>query len=584
MRFLYFVAVLFLPNILFSAPNKTLSAITLAYDSAIAQYIRTDNEQAISNFNNVISTGGKLSDAAVQRKIVKSYSFLGSIYTTQGKFTMALEQYYIGMGIAERIKDQNGKAQILLGIGDLYFYWHRLDDAMRYYIQSEKILKETGEEKLLADCYNHKGAVYEQQSHLSSALSCYSKALNIFEKLQHTNSMTAALMNMGNVYSSMGNFEKGIAYLNKALAIANQYQNKDNIAYCLVNLGIVYDSLHNYDTAEIYWNRGIDLAKETGSIEMQIVGYEAVARISARKKDFASAYKMTLLYDQLKDSLFNAQNVKQVQEINAKYETEKKERKISEQALIIQHQKTKVQLILLSLLVLAFILIFATVYYLQKSKSKQEKERFRAMLNAEQKERMRIARDLHDSLGQKLAVTRMQLSSITGNDAINAGSNIPQTQNLLDDAIQELRHISHNLIPEELNFGIVAALEEMCFKANTSGTIVFLQINDNLKLNDADKQFELSLYRITQEILNNILKHASASRIEIHLTQKEGEFLLEISDNGKGFDPAKIHDSTGLGWKNIFARISLLNGKINVHSAHLQGTQIKITLPEHETR
>ncbi len=551
--------------------------IDIAYDSAIAQYIRTDNQAAISSFRAVINGAKNTKDTTALKKVVKSYAFLAGIYTTQGVFTTALENYYLGLAVADKINDLDGRAQILLGIGELYFYWHRYEQAMQYYTSSEKILHRTGNEKLLADCYIHKGAIYEQQAQFGTALSYYNKSLAIFEKLHHTNNMTAVLTNIGNVYSALGQYDKGIAHLNRALSIAKEFRNKDNILYCLINLGIVYDTTGDYKTAEHYWTQSIALAEETGSIESQITAYEAVASLAARKGDFEQAYRMNVRYSRLKDSLFNAQSLKQIQEINTRYETEKKERKITEQAWMIQKQKNRNQWLALMLIGGTVIVSVGLIYYVQRNRAKQEKERFKAMLKAEQQERMRIARDLHDSLGQKLTAVSLQLGSQTA--ATRDGNGYSATKALLDDAIQEVRHISHNLIPEELHFGIITALEELCMKMQTAETIINLKIDPRFTPGNLSEQFELSVYRIIQELLNNILKHAASGRIDIALLQDGSSWIIDVRDNGKGFNTTSIHTSAGLGWKNILARVSLLNGKMTVSSETAKGTHIKITFP-----
>jgi len=154
------------------------------------------------------------------------------------------------------------------------------------------------------------------------------------------------------------------------------------------------------------------------------------------------------------------------------------------------------------------------------------------------------------------------------------------TQQLVDKTITEVRNISHNLIPEELNFGLFNALEDIANKINEAGgATVTTNIPDSIRQLQLSRQNELSIYRIVQEVLNNMIKHANATLITLDMERTGNNLLLVIKDNGKGFDAAAINESKGIGWKNISARVHLLNGDLNVRSERLSGTTIEISIP-----
>jgi signal transduction histidine kinase len=224
--------------------------------------------------------------------------------------------------------------------------------------------------------------------------------------------------------------------------------------------------------------------------------------------------------------------------------------------------------------------------YKIKQKALLEVEIFRqqeiaaqSLFDGEQKERVRIARDLHDSIGQMLSVVKMNISSMDDIEVENSLSN--NTASLVDKTIEEVRHISHNLIPEELNFGLFNALESLCEKINNSKkTQATLRVPDSIKHYVFEKQNELSIYRIVQEVLNNMVKHAEANHININILQNEKQLLIQIKDDGKGFNTKNINEGKGLGWKNIQARVKMLNGKLEITSEKLTGTEIEISIPE----
>lgn len=210
---------------------------------------------------------------------------------------------------------------------------------------------------------------------------------------------------------------------------------------------------------------------------------------------------------------------------------------------------------------------------------KQQEIETRSLFEGEQKERIRIARDLHDSIGQMLSVVKMNLSNLSTPDQY--GNKLDNTVELVDKTITEVRHISHNLIPEELNFGLFAALEDMAEKINHAGnTKVVLSIPDDALIYQFEKSNELSIYRIVQEALSNIVKHAQATTIDLAVMQQPNGMAINIKDNGKGFDTSQIKTSSGIGWKNIAARVNMLYGELQVRSEKLTGTHIEITIPD----
>ena len=149
---------------------------------------------------------------------------------------------------------------------------------------------------------------------------------------------------------------------------------------------------------------------------------------------------------------------------------------------------------------------------------------------------------------------------------------------IIDEAVNEVRNISHNLMPTALmNYGIIEAIAGLLVKINDSKQIEvnFNKQNFNITLN---KETEITLFRIIQEVINNMLKHSKAKIIDIVLSDEESILNLIIKDNGVGFNTSEIENSKGIGWQNIYSRVSMLNGKIFVSSHIGKGTEVFITI------
>ena len=147
---------------------------------------------------------------------------------------------------------------------------------------------------------------------------------------------------------------------------------------------------------------------------------------------------------------------------------------------------------------------------------------------------------------------------------------------MLDTSIKELRRVAHNMMPEMLTkFGLDEALKEYCNTVNATKllTVKYQSLGMNTRL---DKATEIIIYRIVQELLNNILKHAEASEIFIQLIRENNRLNLVVEDNGKGFDTALLENSKGAGWSNIRSRVEYLKGQLDIHSGTGKGTLVNI--------
>lgn len=199
----------------------------------------------------------------------------------------------------------------------------------------------------------------------------------------------------------------------------------------------------------------------------------------------------------------------------------------------------------------------------------------------QENERIRIARDLHDSIGQKLSVIKMMLSTVAMQEQ-NKTSNeeIELATQLVDETIQETRNISHNLLPTELRFGLVDAIKRIADEINKAGnTTIEVAIDSQVKNIAFSKEKEIAIFRIVQEVFSNILKHAAATKVSFQIEWKAQQLHFTIKDNGRGFNVKNIGKSSGIGWQNIFARIKMMNGTISIQSENITGTIIQFTIP-----
>ncbi len=242
------------------------------------------------------------------------------------------------------------------------------------------------------------------------------------------------------------------------------------------------------------------------------------------------------------------------------------------------------------LLPVTAIIIFVSVYNrrqrLQREKLERIEETHRqemleASVASQENVRRQIGGDLHDEIGTLLSATRMSLSQVTKHDDNPAEREIllNQTKELLNDTLNNVRRLSKELMPSTLDeFGLIIALKDFTEKI-TEYTGVMVCFSHGEISEVFDKKIELALYRTAQELVNNALKHANASVISIQLQMRNNNLVLQVSDNGIGFDLAEVNKpKRGIGIKNIESRISVIKGKIKFDVEKGRGSSFEISL------
>ncbi|SEH37583.1 tetratricopeptide repeat-containing sensor histidine kinase [Chryseobacterium culicis] len=302
-------------------------------------------------------------------------------------------------------------------------------------------------------------------------------------------------------------------------------------------------------------------------------------------------------YSRLNDSL-NTENVKiEINKLESKFNTAEKERKIAtlnaeknQKDLEVNKKNSYLWGMSLVLLLAFSLLIFLFIIFrknkkiseqkIKEIKQQEELSLTKAILDGEERERERIARDLHDGLGGMLAGVKINFSTWSSSHLHpEKDQEFYRILSQLDHSVSELRHVARNLMPESLlNFGLETALQDLCefyIRKNLDIDFQAIDIESKLPLN-----VQLNIYRIVQELLANAVKHAGASSILLQCSQSGKNFMITIEDNGKGFDKNIEKTSKSMGLRNLKNRVSYLKGKMEINSDQ-QGTAINIELNIH---
>lgn len=326
--------------------------------------------------------------------------------------------------------------------------------------------------------------------------------------------------------------------------------------------------------------------------------FKGMAETNAAIGAYKPAYEWSVKYSQLSDSI-NASRLKnEIHSMEIKYGNAEKQKaietlKMEKERSQLSARNTKLMIwFLASVCVLLFILAVVIWLYMRNNKRlSQQKDLVHqqqlreieqqqqihvghALLQGEERERRRVAGDLHDGLGGLLAGVKMNL---TGMVAATQAHDLNRVVDQLDHSISELRRIARNMMPEALlKFGLETALKEAC--ENLMSDQVNIRFQTYGIRQDIPHEKQLTIYRIVQELLNNAIKHASANEILLQCSQNADTFFITLEDNGKGFDTSAIRRFKGIGLSNVKNRVDYLNGRLEINSTVNEGTSINIEL------
>ena len=568
--------------------NLSKQLIMLYNDLGTFYDINGNADSSLYFLNKTIQLATQQND---QEKIGLAYKNIGILYYDIANYKESLKNLITSVKINEQIKNPQGIADAKIWIGVVQEYGlKKYRIALRYYFDALSNYKILNKEDRISYCYNNIGNTYNKLQNTDSALYFMNLSLQLKLKNKDSLSIGNAYNNIGTVLYDIKEYDKSLDYYFNSLKYREKMNDQNGIGSCYSNIGNIYLQKNELEKAAEYHQKAYQLCRKIAYNDGVLSALEGLSETYAKQHNFEAVYFINKEYQSLKDSIYDLTTSEQMVDMQTKYETEKKENEIKQQQLKINKRNTL--LISLSVIfiltLLAFYLLYNRYKLKQQTKLQQElfneqQKRAEAVLEAEEMERQRIARDLHDGVGQLLSATKLNFNAITNDitlDNKQTEEKLHKSISMIDDSIKEIRNISHNMMPATLqHFGIIKAIEEFTDRMNLAGkskiNFEYFEVDED-KLNST---FKLMLYRITQEIINNTIKHADASNINIQLIGDENELVLTIEDNGTGFDVQKAMKEEGIGLKNIQLRVDYLKGILNIDSTIGKGTTTIIEIP-----
>ena len=521
-----------------------------------------------------------------------SYRAIFNIYLNLNMNDSAVKYAIHSINLTTEIRDTSNLATNYGNLCWLYMDLNQYDKALEY---GQKGVK-AGEQYLdtvgLLIAINNLALCNIRMNKNEQAIELLKRQYEIGRRVNRERSVRNALINLAYAYYSAGDMEG----LEKSTALLNDYNNDadvDDYNKCMQYISNAYNYIYQkkFQLAENQLLEGLKIAKTDSLIDPLLTIYVTLSKVKFAQHEFVAGN----YYEEKWDSLDQAEKDNKLSEYEAelktKYETEKKDNQLKLQHAEIAKRKGFNHAI--TVITIFILIIFLLVYRNFKQKQKLQEQRIlqleaekqlsatEAVLKGEEQERTRLAKDLHDGLGGMLSGIKFSLNTMKENLIMtpdNAQA-FERSIDMLDSSIQEMRRVAHNLMPETLlKYGLDTALKDFCSYIHGSGVLKVNYQSFGLENIQMQESVSVSVYRIIQELVNNILKHANARFALVQLTFSGETLLIDVEDDGKGFDLKVLEKQKGIGWKNIYSRLEYLNGKLDLQSEQGKGASIHIEI------
>lgn len=511
------------------------------------------------------------------------YNNIAKVYWWVADYKHATEYFYLTIQKVEsELKDRKGLGNAYYNLADVLSKMKEYKKAAYYLERARMIAYMENDKDLLESVLVSLGDIAILSENNSK------KALYYYEQIIDSNETNAvALKSIGLVYIEHNQPQLGIPYLEKALALPINHYKRIRLEQAL---GRGYLLLNKYKQSEQYLLSSLAGARKY-NIKNDIAAlYSLLGELYEKKGNLSLALQYQKQYLALYRHIYSTENANMVNMMELKYRTAQKDKRIIANDLLIAEQKASILKKNLLLICLAsggiVILLIILPYYLYRKKlqvkkgqigqQEQELKLMQAVIDGEEKERSRMARELHDGIGGLLSTTKMYLETIKERyELLKDAKDYGMVMKIVEDTITEVRTSAHNMLPELLlRHGLAEAVKRYCQKVvDTKKLELHFQSYGKLDINNTS--IELYIYRIIQELIHNILKHAKASKALVQISV-EGDLLgITVEDNGIGMEDS-IVPNFGIGLSTIRERVQHLGGQINLVSAFGKGTYIYI--------
>ena len=601
--------------------------------------IEGDYEKADSLFQLALSLRLKLGNKA---QVASTYNNLGLISYYQGDDPTAVKFYLLGLESLAGEKNTKEEAILCNNLGESYMFLGKYGEAIKFINRGISVREELGDHLGTANSLLNLGNWYNEMGRFEKAIEAINASLEIFKKEKDDNGQAKCYINMGNIFYTLGEYEKALNFFKTALDlkafleptdIASIYRSKGDIfkstnkpkeameaftfslkefaklgnatgiASSLYNIGVIHKHNADFKTALTYFK---DSQTILDTIYNPILSMllteelsETYAELNLSELAFQYSKQHNLLQDSLNENYRTAMNYKiELEEEKKKIAVLEKEKQL--QLLEANRKDLVIKGLIVGAILWLLLSVTTLIAYLNRRKRRlaeqnlsevyleiddllkeQQLKTTYAKLEGQDEERTRIAQDLHDRVGSILSTVMLYFKGFDSKlELITANQNqLLKANELLDKAVVEVRKIAQDIHSGTLTkFGLKAELEALAEILKDSNHIKAKVVTHGLEIR-LPVAIEIKIYRIIQELISNVLKHAKASEIVIQVNQFKDVLNVLVEDNGNGFNTELVKKKNTMGLKNVKSRVYDLHGSVIIDLGEGRGTTIAIDIP-----
>jgi two-component system, NarL family, sensor kinase len=536
-----------------------------------------------------------------EKGIASTHNNIGNSYLYLADYHNALKYYLLAKPYYTDQNDFLSLVTINGNMGECYRQLAEKERMLEVARESNRFARLTGDSTEIANAYISLGSALSLNGFQDSSLYYLQNAMDIAEQVRNDQVLFYALFDLADAFLRNNRAEQGLELAQRALAISIGLEDfyKQSGAYLL--LGKIMTELPGketeaFDHLQKGWRKSVEIEAD----DQRLLIMDALSMYYEKNNDLNQALRFKKAWIALNDSIFNREKSRQIGELHTLYELEEKEKEIADERLISQGKDEKIRVrnfqILVAIVVIALAIVLAwLIWKTQRNKRRlaeqestilqqanealireQNALQLKSLLEGQEKERTRLARELHDGLGGYLTSVQLKAQQLkTSNLDLRL---LDEVTDMVATAGKEMRKISHALAPEGLlHLGLAESINQYVQKVSTGTCSIAFEVHGQPWA--ADDYSEHTVYRIIQELINNVLKHADAHEAFVSLSYLDKELHVVVEDNGKGFDTRQLN-TQGHGLQHIQARVTYLNGDLDILSQPGKGSSFTLIVPQ----
>lgn len=564
---------------------------------------------------------------------LKALNLLGSIHEVKSVHDSALHYFFRARAKANELEQYNHLGNSCNNIGVTYWSIGNYKDALINFFQALDYYALGQNEGSHANTLNNIGLIYADLENHNKAHQYYRDAYDVYKSQNDSIKMGAALTNIGTSYIHREQPDSALHYLEMSRVLKERTNDKYGLCISLEGLGNAWIAKSAYGKARELFLRGkqisddigfdygkasaylglarvhlekaeneqalesakkaIQISDDTGSIKMEYQAHNIISEIYEQTGLHDKALDHYRQYNELKNESLDKNRLHQVYDLEMQHAAEENLREIERQELMLSRKNTILAFVSISFAAILVIIFLLYRLHLNKVRQREKEkldaanlklteERTRAALEAEVAERKRLGFELHDGVGPLLSLAKLNVSALQQKKQLNPDrqlSILNNTERTINEVLKEMKQISNNMAPLILlEKGFEEAVRDLKNHLNQTGPykVALEMIGLNGRM---ESYLEHALFRSIQEIINNVIKHANGSEINIQVIQGTEDLTVMVEDNGEGFNPEELKEHKGIGLKSAISRIRGLKGEFFIDSAKGRGTIVTFIIP-----